>query len=219
MWELDHKESWAPKNWCFWIAVFEKTFESPLNCKEINPVNPKGIQSWTLTGRTDAEAEPLTLWPPFKCQLIGKDPDVGKEWRQEEKGMTEDEMVGCHHWLNGHEFKQAPGDDDGQGSLACCSPWDHKESDVTERLNWTEGHKHLCTQIAAAAVGVGHLFHIQVFSNSKAYYIPTKKWIKTQDVSQRTPRRSVRTGLKKWKANISWYSEHYANASSECPLQ
>ena len=144
---------------------------------------------------------------------------LGKDWRQEEKEKTEDEMVGWHRWLNGHEFEQAPGDDDGQGSLACCSPWDHKESDVTERLNWTEGHKYLCTQIAAAAVGVGHLFHIQVFSNSKAYYIPTKKWIKTQDVSQRTPRRSVRTGLKKWKANISWYSEHYANASSECPLR
>ena len=119
--ELDHKESWAQKNWCFWTLVLEKTLEKPLDSKEIQPVHPKGNQSWIFIGRTDAEAKPSTLWPSFKCQLIGKDTDFGKVWRQEEKGMTEDEMIGWHHWLNGHEFEQAPGDAEGQGSLACCS--------------------------------------------------------------------------------------------------
>ena len=111
---------------------------SPLNCKEIKPVNHKGDQSWIFIGRTDAEAEAPILWPPdMKNWFIGKDPDAGKDWRQEEKGMTEDEMVGWHHWLNGHEFEQALGVSDGQGSLACCSPWDCKESDTTEWLNWS----------------------------------------------------------------------------------
>ena len=100
MWELDHKESWLPKNWCFWTVMLEKTLESPLDCKETQPVNPKGNQSWMFIGRTDAEAETLILWPPdAKSWLIWKDPDAGKDWRQEEKGMTEDEMVGWHHWL------------------------------------------------------------------------------------------------------------------------
>ena len=117
--------------------MLEKTLESPLDCKEIKPVNPKGNQSWIFIRRTDAEAETPILWlPDAKNWLIGKDPDAGKDWRQEEKGMMEDEMVGWHHWLDGHEFEQAPGVGDGQGSLACCSPWDHKESDMTERLNW-----------------------------------------------------------------------------------
>ena len=106
MWELDYKESWAPKNWCFWTVVLEKTLESPLDCKEIKSVNPKGDQSWIVIGRTDAEAETPILWPPdAKNWLIGKDPDAGKDWRREEKGTTEDEMVGWHHWLNGHEFE------------------------------------------------------------------------------------------------------------------
>ena len=114
MWELDHEESWAPKNWCFWTVVLEKTLESPLDCKEIQPVHPKGNQSWIFTGRTDAEAETPILWPPdVKNWLIGKDPDAKKDWSQEEKGMTEDEMVGWHHWLNGREFEQAPGVGDG----------------------------------------------------------------------------------------------------------
>ena len=139
MWELDHKEGWAPKNWCFWTVVLEKTLESPLDCKEIQPVNPKGNQSWIFIGRTDAEAETLILWPPdVKNWLIRKPPDAGKGWRQEEKGMTEDEMVEWHHQLDGHEFEQAPGVGDGQGSLACCSPWGRKESDMTEWLNWTD---------------------------------------------------------------------------------
>ena len=138
MWELDHKEGWGPKNWCFWTVVLEKTLESPLDGKKIQPVNPKGNQSWIFTGRTDAEAETLILWPPnAKSQFIGKDPDAGKVWRLEEKGMTEDEMVGWHHWCNRHEFEQAPGIGDWQGSLECCSPWGCKESDMTERLNWT----------------------------------------------------------------------------------
>ena len=135
MWELDHKEGSAPKNWCFWAVMLEKTPESPLDFKEIKPVNPKGNRSWIFIRRTDAEAEALMLWPPdMKNWLIGKDADAGKDWRQQEKGMTEDEMVGWHHWLSGHEFEQAPGDSEGQGSLACCSPWGCKESD-TEWLN------------------------------------------------------------------------------------
>ena len=133
MWELDHKQSWAPKNWCFW-NVLEKTFESPSNCKEIKPVNPKGNQSWIFIGRTDAEA--AIFWPPdAKNWLIRKDPDAGKDWRQEEKGTTEDVMLGWHHWHDGHEFEQAPGVG-GQGSLECCSPWDPEESD--RMSDWTE---------------------------------------------------------------------------------
>ena len=139
MWELDYKESWVPRNWCFWTVVLEKTLESPLDCKEIQPIRPKGNQSWVFTGRTDFEAETPILWPPHaKSWLIGKDSDAGRDWGQEEKGTTEDEMAGCHHWLNGHEFEWTPGVDDGQGGLAHCGSWGHKESDMTERLNWTE---------------------------------------------------------------------------------
>ena len=139
MWELDNKESWVPSNWCFWTAVLEKTLESPLDCKEIQPVHPKGNQSWIFIGRTDADAETPILWPPdAKNWLIGKDPDAGKDWRQEEKGMTEDEMVRWHHWLSGHEFEKAPGVGDGQGGLVCCSPSSRKESDMTKWFNWTE---------------------------------------------------------------------------------
>ena len=106
MWELDYKENWKPKNWCFWIVVLEKTLESPLDCKEIQLVHPKGNQSWMFIGRTDAEAEIPILWPPdAKNWLIRKDPDAVKDWRQEEKGMTEDEMIGWHHRLFGHEFE------------------------------------------------------------------------------------------------------------------
>ena len=137
--ELDYKESWAPKNWCFWTVVLEKTLEGLLDCKEILPVHPKGDQSWIFTGRAEAEAETPILWPPdSKSWLICQDSDAGKDWRWEEKGTTEDETVGWHHWLDGHEFEQALGVGDGQGSLECCSPWGHKESDTTEWLNWTE---------------------------------------------------------------------------------
>ena len=120
MWELEHKEGWVPKNWCFWTVVLEKTLESP---KEIKPVHPKGNQSWIFTGRTDAETEAPILWPPnSKNQFIGKHPDAGKDWRQEEKRVIEDDVVGWHHQLNGQEFEQAPGVVDGQGSQACCNP-------------------------------------------------------------------------------------------------
>ena len=136
MWELDHKQSWVLKDWCFWAVVLEKTLESPLDCKEIQTVHPNGNQSWIFIGRTDAENETPILWPPdAKNWLIGKDHDAGQDWGQEEKGMTEDEMVGWHHWLNEHEFEQTLGVGDGQGNLACCSPWGGKDSDMTERLN------------------------------------------------------------------------------------
>ena len=116
-------EGWTLKNWCFWTVVLEKTLESPMDCK-IKPVNPKGNQHWIFIGRTDAEGEAPILWSPdAKSLLIGKNPDAGKDWRQEEKGTIEDEMVGWHHWLNGYESKQAPGDCEGQGSLVCCRPW------------------------------------------------------------------------------------------------
>ena len=139
MWELDHKESWALKNWCFWTVVLVKTLKRPLDCKEIKPVNPTGNQSWILIGRTDVEAETPIFWPPdAKNQLIGKDPNGEKDWKQEEKGRTEDETVRWHYWLDGHEFEQAPGVGDGQGSLAGCSLWGQKEPDMTEQLNWTE---------------------------------------------------------------------------------
>ena len=128
-----------PKNWCFWTVVLEKTLESPLGCKEIQPVHPRGDQSWVIIGRTDAEAETPTLWPPdVKSWLIWKDPDARKNWGQEEKGMTEDEMVGWHHRLNGHGFGWTPGVGDGQGGLVCCSSWGLKESDMTEWLNWAD---------------------------------------------------------------------------------
>ena len=137
MWELDYKESWALKNWCFWTVVLEKTLKSPLDCKEIKPVNPQGNQSWIFTGRTDVEAETPILWPPdAKNWLIWKDSDAGKDGRLEKKG-TEDEMVGWHHQLHEHEFEQALGVGDGQGSLACCTPWGRKKLDMTEWLNWT----------------------------------------------------------------------------------
>ena len=133
MWELDYKESWVPKNWCF------LTLESPLDCKEIQPIHPKGNQSWIFIGRTDAEAETPILWPPDeKSWLIGRDPDAGKDWRWVEKGTTVDEMVGWHYRIDGHEFEQALGVGDRQGSLECCSPWGCKESDTTEQLNWTD---------------------------------------------------------------------------------
>ena len=140
MWELDCKESWVLKNWCFWTVVLEKTLESPLDCKEIQPVHPKGDQSWMFIWRTDAEAETPIVWPDVKSSLVGKDPDAGKDWEQEEKATTEDEMVGWHHWFNGHELEQALGVGDGQEAwhaavhgVAKSRTW---LSDWTE-LNWT----------------------------------------------------------------------------------
>ena len=138
MWELDYKESWAPKNWWFWIVVLEKILENPLDYREIQPVHPKGNQSWIFIGGTDAEAETPILWrPDVKNWLIGKDLDAGKDGRQE-KWITEDEMAGWHHWLDGCESKWTPGVGDGQGGLTCRDSWGRKESDTTERLKWTE---------------------------------------------------------------------------------
>ena len=141
MWELDYKEGWKPKNWCCWTVALEKTLESPLVCEEIQPVN-LGNQSWIFIGRPDAEAETSIRWPPdVNNWLNEKDPDAGKDWRQEEKGMTEDKMVVWHHWLNRREFEQAPGDGEGQGRLACCSPWGHKESEMIWWLNYSVSYK------------------------------------------------------------------------------
>ena len=132
---MDCEESLALKNWWFWTVVLEKTLDSPLDCEEIQPVHPKGDQSWVFIGRTDAEAETPIFWAPdAKSWLIWKDPDAGKDWGQEEKGMTEDE----HHRLNGHGFEWIPGVGDGQGGLACSGSWGRKELDTTERLKWTE---------------------------------------------------------------------------------
>ena len=137
MWELDCEESWVPKNWCFWTMVLKKTLESLLDFKEIHSVHPKGNQSWIFIGRTDAEAEtPYFGYLMWRTDLLEKTLMLGKDWRQEEKGVTEDEMVGWHHWLDGHAFEYAPGVGDGQGSLVCCSPWGRKESATTELLNW-----------------------------------------------------------------------------------
>ena len=131
IWELDYKSGWT-QNLCFQTVVLEKTLESPLGCKEIQPVNPRGNQSWIFTGGVAAETEVPILWPPNgKSRLIGKDPDTGKDWRQKKREAAEDEMFIWHQWLNGHEFQQTPGDNEGQGSLACCSLWSHKESDMT----------------------------------------------------------------------------------------
>ena len=140
MWELDYKESWVLKNWCFWTVVLEKTLESPLDCKEIQPVHSERDQPWVFIGRTDVEAETPILWPPgAKSWLTGKDPNAGKDWGQEEKGMTEDKMVGCHHQLNRHGFGWTPAFGDGQGILACCSSWGRRiRHNWATKLNWTE---------------------------------------------------------------------------------
>ena len=136
--QIQYNISWL-KNWCFWTVVLEKTLESPLDCKEIKPVHSEGDQPWDFFGRNDAKAEAPVLWPPHaKSWLIGKDSDAGRDWGQEEKGTTEDEMVGWHHWLDGRESEWTPGVGDGQGALVCCDSWGCKESDTAERLNWTE---------------------------------------------------------------------------------
>ena len=140
MWELDCEEGWALKNWCFWTVVLEKTLESRLDCKEIQPVHSEGNQPWDFFGTNDAKAETPVLWPPHtKSWLIGKDSDAGRDWGQEEKGTTEDEMAGWHHQLNGHRFEWTPGDGDGQGGLACCNSWGCRvEHNWATELNWTE---------------------------------------------------------------------------------
>ena len=139
MWQLDHKEGWAPKNWCFWTEVLEKTLESPLDCKEIQPVHSKGDQPWVLFGMNDGKAETPILWPPDKKNwLTGKDPDAEKDWRQEEKETTEDEMVGWHHRLDGREFEWTPGVGDGQGGLAWRAAIHGVAKSRTWLSDWTE---------------------------------------------------------------------------------
>ena len=139
MWELDCEEGWGPKNSCFWTVVLEKTLERPLDYKEIQPVCSEGDQAWVFFGRTDAKAETPVLWPPpAKSWFTGKDSDAGRDWGQEKKGTTEDEMAGWHHWLDGRESEWTPEVVDGQGGLACCDSWGRKESDTTEWLSWTE---------------------------------------------------------------------------------
>ena len=133
-----YRESWVPKNWGFWTVVLEKTLESPLDCKEIQPVHFEGDRPWDLFGGNDAEAKTPVLWPPHaKNWLIGKDFDAGRDWGKEEKGTTEDEMAGWHRWLNGCESEWTPVVGYGQGGLACCNSWGYKELDTTEWLNWT----------------------------------------------------------------------------------
>ena len=139
MWDLYCEEGWVPKNWCFWTVMLEKTLESPLDCEEIQPVHSEGVQPWDFFGGNDAKAEAPVLWPPHvKSWLIGKDSDAGRDWGQEEKAMTEDEMAGWHHRLNRREFGWTPGVGAGQGSLVCSRSWGRKESDTTEWLSWTE---------------------------------------------------------------------------------
>ena len=162
MWELDCEESWVPKNWWFWTAVLEKILESSLDCKEIQPVHPEGDQPWDFFGRNDAEAETPILWPPHaKSWLVGKDPAAGKDWGQEEEGMTENEMVWWHHQLNGDGFGWTPGVGDGRG-LVCCGSWGHKESDMTERLNWTELKAEICPTVEFQKLGIGATCYLEL---------------------------------------------------------
>ena len=160
MWKLDCEESWVPKNWCFWTVVLERTLESPLDCKEIQPVHSKGDQPWDFFGRTDAKAETPVLWPPHtKSWLIGKDSDAGRDWGQEEKGMTEDEMAGWHHWLIGRESEWTPGVGDGQGGLACCDSWGRSQRvrhDWATELNRTD--ECICLFYSKRR----HLHHIEI---------------------------------------------------------
>ena len=145
MWELDYKESWAPKYWRFWTVVLENALESPLNCKETQPVHPKGNPSWIFVGRMNAEGKTPILCPPdVKNWLIGKEADAGKDWRQEETGTTQDEVFGWHHQLDGHEFEQVLGVCEGLGSLVCCSPCGRKELDSAEHLNCLTDGRAVC---------------------------------------------------------------------------
>ena len=176
MWELDCEVSWALKNWCFWTVVLEKTLESPLDCKEIQPVHSKENQPWDFFGRNDAKAETPVLWTPdVKSWLFGKDSDAGRDWFQEKKGTTEDEMAGWHHRLDEHGFEWTPGVGDGQGGLACCDSWDRKKSDTTERLNWTEvkdAPDYSCGSLAACveAGKISNIFRdLEIFSSPKNF--------------------------------------------------
>ena len=165
MGELDCEEGWAPKNWCFLTAVLEETLESPLDCKEIQPVHSEGDQPWDFFERNDAKAETPVLWPPHaKSWLIGKDFDAGRDLGQEKKGTTEDEMAGWHHSLNGGESEWTPGVGNGQGGLACCDSWGCKELDMTEQLNWTG--LDWCINYCVDFHSIDNFFHILMICKS-----------------------------------------------------
>ena len=181
--ELDHKESWALKNWCFSTMVLENNLESSLDYKEIQPVHSKGDQPWDFFGRNDTEAEAPVLWPPHvKSWLIGKDSDAGRDWGQEEKGMTEDEMAGWHHGLNGCEFGWTLGVGDGQGGLSCCDSWGRQESDISERLNWTDRNRLtvMADRLVAAKgkAGMGRMDWEFGISRCKLVYI---EWVNNKE--------------------------------------
>ena len=189
MWELDCEEGWALKNWCFWTVVLEKILECPLNCKEIQPVHSEGDQPWDFFGINDAKAETPVLWPPHaKSWLIGKDSDAGTDWAQEEKGTTEDEMAGWHHWLDGHESEWVPGFGDRQGGLACCDSWGHKESDTTERLIdliWSETIAELLISESQEVKQYYnknkiffHLCELKIFQFCKIHPMRVRRWNK-----------------------------------------
>ena len=173
MWELDHKENWVPKNWCFRTVVLENTLESPLDCKEIKPVNPKGNQSWIFIGKTDTDA--AILWPPdANSQLIGTALDAGKERGQEEKGATDDEMAGWQHRLSGHKFEPTPGDGEGQGSLALCSSWGSQSP--TQLSDWTATTTATSLrEQRAGESGLGHLINIPDMSEKIPFCTENKK--------------------------------------------
>ena len=159
MWELDCEEGRVPKNWCFWTVVLEKTLERLLDCKEIQPVHSEGDQPWDFFGRNDAKAEAPVLWPPLaESWLIGKDSDARRDWGQEEKGTTEDEMAGWHHRLDRRESEWSPGDGDGQGGLACCNSWGRKESDTTEQLNWLTDWRLSWNSLCSTSLGFFYPF-------------------------------------------------------------
>ena len=189
MWELDYKESWVPKNSCFQIVVLEKTLDSPLDSKEIKPVNPKGKQPWIFIGRIDAKAETPILWPSdAKSQLTGKDTHAGKDWGLEEKGMTEDEMVGWHHWLDGRESEWTPGVGDGQGGLAWCNSWGCKELDMTEQPIWTEGIWNYldCSHTVAVGLKSLKLNYTLLLTVSLVISLESQSWIRTNSKHKNT---------------------------------
>ena len=169
MWEFNCEEGWALKNWCFWTVVLEKTLESPLDCKEIQPVHSEGDQPWVFFGRNDAKAETPVPWSPHvKSRLIGKDSDAGRDWEQEEKETTEDEMAVWHHWLDRCKSEWTPGVGDGQGGLACCNSWGCKELDTIEWLKWTELNYQLHKEdrqynISLLNIYFSELWHIAIF--------------------------------------------------------
>ena len=238
MWELDCEESWVPKNWCFWTVVLEKTLEGPLDCKKTQPVHLKGNQSCIFIGRTDAEAETPVLWPPHeKSWLIGKDSDVGRDWGQEEKGMTEDEMAGWHHWLDGRECEWTPGVGDGQGGLAGCVSWGHKESATTERLIWSDLICLRALKIHVHAKNYIWMFIAVLFitaktwsqwkctlldkKRSKMWYIHTLKYYSTIRCNEVLIYATVWVEIKEhfavWKKSIT--KDHVLYASYICNVQ